>query len=178
MSVNFVKKVAVVFAVMMFAGQTSTTMTAMAESNDVSVKQFSALPGIKAEAMTSGELSKIEAKGNFTAGYCTWYVDQLVRSNWKLKNGTPWKGNAKDWYSNAKAAGYKTGSSPKAGSIVVYNKNVGGGNGHVAYVTKVNKKDFVVTEMNWTNGLFNTDTRTIKNNAMSNIAGFIYNQKK
>lgn len=172
MNANLVKKGVVVFAVMMFAGQTST-MTVMAESKDVQVSQFSAMQGISTEAMTSGELSKIEAKGNFTAGYCTWYVDQLVRSNWGLKTGTPWQGNAKDWYNNAKSFGYKTGSSPKVGSIVVYNKNVGSGYGHVAYVTKVNSRDFVVTEMNWTYGLFKTDTRTVKNNA-SNITGFIY----
>jgi len=184
MNANFVKKGAVVFAVMMFAGQTNT-MTGMAESRDVPVRQFSALQGIEARAMTSSELSKIEAKGTFPYGWGTWFADNWIRSNWSKvgnmnfkKDGTPWGGNANTWYSNAKSAGLKTSKdTPTAGAIVVF--NLSDNRGHVAIVTKTSKdkKTFDVKEMNY-KGWGITSSRTGIKSTDKSVVGFIYNQKK
>jgi surface antigen len=142
-------------------------------SNANATEDFSTLKGVVGDSLTDSELASIEAKGNFPKGYCTWYVDTLVRSNWGLKNGTAWQGNAEAWYSNASKAGFKVGSKPQAGSIVVYNTKFYAGYGHVAYVTGVNGSKFTVTEMNVKGfNVISTRSDTIVNN--NKIAGFIY----
>lgn len=70
--------------------------------------------------------------GNFYRGQCTYGVDKL--KNFKID----WSGNAKDWLNNAKKAGYKTGSSPKVGAIIVWGAHSSnGGYGHVGIITKL-----------------------------------------
>jgi surface antigen len=132
-----------------------------------------------AEKLTSTELSNIEAKGNFPGGYCTYYADQQVKNNWgkKFNNGVPWRGDAYEWWSNSKSYKnlVKRGDKPKVGSIVVYDQYWGGASdpqGHVAYVTKKDGRNFTVTEMN-VKGFWKISTRkdTTKNN--NKILGFI-----
>ena len=36
------------------------------------------------------------------------------------KQERPFGGNGKDWYVNAKAAGYSVGQTPRVGAIIVY----------------------------------------------------------
>ena len=73
----------------------------------------------------------------YTRGQCTWYVAsrRAVPNNW---------GNAFTWYFRAKAAGYSTGSEPRAGAIGWERNN------HVVYVESVNPNGTVnISEMNW-----------------------------
>ncbi|MFR7991673.1 MAG: CHAP domain-containing protein [Lachnospiraceae bacterium] len=63
---------------------------------------------------------------------CTWFAWQQAYDN--LGIALPAWGNAVNWFSNAQAAGYSTGSIPKANSIAVWSGNT---YGHVAYVTAV-----------------------------------------
>lgn len=73
----------------------------------------------------------------YTRGQCTWYVAsrRQVPNNW---------GNAISWYARAKAAGYATGSVPRAGAIGWERNN------HVVYVEGVNADGSVnISEMNW-----------------------------
>jgi len=83
---------------------------------------------------------------SFPYGQCTWYVAQ--------KRIVTWSGHAKYWLANAKAAGHATcqGSNcqPQVGAIVSLKD---GGwlaitYGHVAYVIKVEKNRFLISEMN------------------------------
>ena len=73
----------------------------------------------------------------YTRGQCTWYVAsrRAVPNNW---------GNAYTWLFRARAAGYATGSEPRAGAIGWERGN------HVVYVESVNANGTVnISEMNW-----------------------------
>ncbi len=73
----------------------------------------------------------------YTRGQCTWYVAsrRQVPNNW---------GNAYTWLFRARAAGYATGSEPRAGAIGWERGN------HVVYVESVNANGTVnISEMNW-----------------------------
>lgn len=64
---------------------------------------------------------------------CTWYAWQMAYE--KAGVTLPGFGNAKEWYDDAKRAGYTVGTQPKANSIIVW----GGWTeyGHVGYVEKI-----------------------------------------
>ena len=64
---------------------------------------------------------------------CTWYAWKMAYE--KAGVTLPGWGNAKEWYSDAKRAGYSVGTTPKANSIIVW----GGWTsyGHVGYVERV-----------------------------------------
>lgn len=64
---------------------------------------------------------------------CTWYAWKTTKE--KANVILPNFGNAKDWYKNAKNAGYQVSSTPKAKSIVVWGDWTT--YGHVGYVEKV-----------------------------------------
>jgi surface antigen len=80
-------------------------------------------------------------------------------------------GNAIQWYPNARAMGYATGSVPKAGAIMVTRESWFG---HVAYVESVDPdgRGFTVSEMNF-RGFGVTSTRHFSSNP-SVLVGFIY----
>ncbi len=109
---------------------------------------------------------------HFAYGYCTWYV--------ATRRCVPWLGNAKDWYGAAAAMGYKEGTQPVAGAIVVFRPGVDGVSslGHVAYVEAVGPAagipagSFKLSEMNFA-GWDVVDYRVISNTSGS-ILGFIY----
>lgn len=106
----------------------------------------------------------------FAYGYCTWWVAH--------KRFVPWRGNAAQWWWNARAYGYAEGPTPQVGAIMVM--AAGGAaapEGHVAYVESVNSNgSFVVSEMNWWGvpggGWGRVDYRTVT--SMRGILGFIY----
>lgn len=64
---------------------------------------------------------------------CVWYVWNQVYN--KKGIALPGWGNAKSWYSDAKKSGYSVGSTPKAGSIVVWGSWTS--YGHVGYVESI-----------------------------------------
>lgn len=111
----------------------------------------------------SKTVSKRHDKPNtFPYGYCTWYVAQVKY--------VPWRGNAGEWLYNAKAMGYKTGKTPKAGAIVVTTDNTY--YGHVAIVEKFSGSTITVSEMNY-KGWGVKNTRVISINDRK-IRGYIY----
>lgn len=89
----------------------------------------------------------------FVQGHCTWYVAaKLFPYSTATKQKRLWSWNGKDWYANAKAAGYDVWSSPTKGSIVVM-KNGGGSYyayGHVWIVLDIDKKNnkILIEDMN------------------------------
>ena len=98
----------------------------------------------------------------FPYGYCTWYVSQ--------KRYVPWSGNAGTWLYKARAMGYATGRTPKAGSIIVTTEDRR--YGHVALVEKVNGSTITVSEMNYV-GWGKRSTRTVDASSRV-IKGYIY----
>lgn len=98
----------------------------------------------------------------FPYGYCTWYVAQ--------KRYVPWSGNAGTWLYRAKSLGYKTGKTPRVGSIVVTTEDRY--YGHVAFVEKVSGDIITVSEMNYV-GWAKTSRRTLSASSRV-IKGFIY----
>lgn len=88
-------------------------------------------------------------------GQCTWGVKVLAP--WV---GNYW-GNAAQWTASAASAGFRTGSAPVAGSVVVWND---GGYGHVAYVTDVREDGMIqVLEANYGGSADAADPRGIGN---------------
>jgi surface antigen len=103
---------------------------------------------------------------SFPWGQCTWYVASLRE--------VPWGGNADEWFGNARAMGYSTGSTPKPGAVVVW----GPGNGysyygHVAYVVAVvSPSHFYVDEANFDEIPGSIDSREVT--TLNDVEGFIY----
>lgn len=56
------------------------------------------------------------------------------------------RGNANEWPANARAAGIRTGSTPRVGSVAVMS---GGYYGHVAWVESVSGGTITVSQYNW-----------------------------
>jgi surface antigen len=105
----------------------------------------------------------------FDYGYCTWWVAN--------KRYIPWRGNAVQWWWNARPFGFAEGSTPRVGAILVMGISGTSPQGHVAYVESVNPNgSFVVSEMNWWGvpggGWNRVDYRTVT--SMRDVLGFIY----
>jgi len=97
----------------------------------------------------------------FPWGQCTWYVSQ--------KRYVPWRGHAKQWIANSSAMGYKIGTEPVPGSIIVTKESWWG---HVAYVENVGANTVTFSEMNH-KGVGVLSYRTLKQNDRK-IVGYIY----
>jgi surface antigen len=118
-------------------------------------------------ARATGSAKTVNAQAGSRAngypyGWCTYYVAtrRYVPSSW---------GNARNWLTSARRAGYSTGSEPAVGAIVVTGES---GYGHVAYVESVNGDTITVAEMNY-EGWGVTSRRTLSASA-GVIRGFVY----
>ncbi len=129
---------------------------------------------------SSTTIAKYRRKPNvsngFYRGHCTRFV-AIKKFPYISKNKQKklWNGNAKDWYSNAAAAGYSVGHTPKIESIVVlrYGWKHYYYAGHVAIVKQIDRtgKRLLVEEMN-ASGKFVVTKRWIPMN--NRIVGYIY----
>jgi surface antigen len=109
------------------------------------------------------------AANGFAYGYCTWWVAH--------KRYIPWRGNAYQWWWNARAFGFAEGAAPRPGAVMVLGISGTSPQGHVAYVESVNPNgSFLVSEMNWWGvpggGWNRVDYRTVS--SMAGVLGFIY----
>jgi surface antigen len=131
---------------------------------------FVARPLARIAASVPSPATPAPGAGNgFSYGYCTWWVAH--------KRYIPWRGNAAEWWWNARSFGYPEGATPRAGAVMVMGISGTSPQGHVAYVEKVNPDgSFVVSEMNWWGvpggGWNRVDYRTVT--SMRGILGFIY----
>ena len=112
----------------------------------------------------SRPVSNSGSGNGFYYGYCTWWVAN--------KRPIPWRGNAWEWWANARQFGFQEGQEPQVGAIMVLGISPSSPLGHVAYVESVNDDgSFTVSEMNW--GRWGVVSfRTIK--SRQGILGFIY----
>jgi surface antigen len=123
-----------------------------------------------ASAPRAPAVHPVSGGGNgFSYGYCTWWVAH--------KRSIPWRGNAYEWWWNARAFGFAEGPTPRAGAVMVMGISGTSPQGHVAYVESVNANgSFVVSEMNWWGvpggGWNRVDYRTVT--SMRGVLGFIY----
>jgi surface antigen len=121
-----------------------------------------ALPGRVVGPFTGGANA-------FAYGYCTWWVAH--------KRNVPWRGNAAQWWWNARSFGAAEGATPRRGAIMVMGISGSSPQGHVGYVEAVNPNgSFLISEMNWWGvpggGWGRVDYRTVT--SMRGILGFIY----
>src|SRR2546429_6439331 len=120
--------------------------------------------------VSSSAAAPASGGGNgFSYGYCTWWVAH--------KRYIPWRGNAAQWWWNARPFGFAEGATPRAGAVMVMGVSGTSPQGHVAYVESVNPNgSFLVSEMNWWGvpggGWNRVDYRTVT--SMRGILGFIY----
>lgn len=99
----------------------------------------------------------------YTAGQCTWYVFNR-RAQAGLPISTYWS-DAKFWAGNAAQDGYLVNHVATVGSIM---QTTDGFYGHVAYVERVNADgSILISEMNYLNGPYNTNTRIIPASSVS-----------
>lgn len=88
----------------------------------------------------------------YTYGYCTWGVKNKRPD---IPNG--W-GDAREWWGNAQAMGWPTGTEPRVGAV---GQTSGGSLGHVVYVERVNEDGTIyIWEMNFA-GWNKVDYRTV-----------------
>jgi len=104
---------------------------------------LSGLPG-----QVAGTEAATPTYNHFYWGQCTWWA-----ANVRPDIGSKIWGNAAQWAWVARADGFKTGSKPAAGAIVVYQPGAQGAwwAGHVARVLSVSPDGyhFTVDEMNY-----------------------------
>lgn len=98
---------------------------------------------------------------SYPYGQCTWYVAQ--------KRYIPWAGHAYTWLAKARQYGFKTGSAPQVGAIIVTRESW---YGHVGYVEAVQGNWVTFSEMNHL-GWGIKDVRTLHINDYR-IRGYIY----
>ena len=110
---------------------------------------------VKKNTIVAKWYQKTTAIDGFAPGYCTAYAAQ--RRPDIFKSESAFRGNAKDWNDNAKAAGWSVGTTPKPGSIAVYEAGQAGVSrayGHVAIVESVDPENGImtITDMNGPGG--------------------------
>ncbi len=116
-----------------------------------------------------------DIKNGFYAGQCTWYAaiknPKIFGAIVDGKQDRPFGGNAKEWYANAKKAGFSVGQVPKAWSIIVYS-TLRSSAGHVWSVISVDGDEMIIEDMNYA-GKFIVTRRTEQVDN-SKIIGYIY----
>lgn len=104
---------------------------------------------------SSSNIYKINSN---TLGNCTWYAYGRALEKCGVKLSTSSWGNAGYWFGKAKAAGFSVGTEPRENSIICWGDAYG--NGHVAFVEKVDGASVTWTESNWSGPKFKKYTST------------------
>ena len=124
--------------------------------------------GITTRARSSSGYEVVTTmRGGYNGGFpgqCTWYV------NYKRPDLPNGMGNGGQYYANARAKGLPTGSTPRAGALIVTTENAR--YGHVAYVESISGSSVTITEMNYA-GPYIVTRRTLSVNDPV-IKGYVY----
>lgn len=122
----------------------------------------------QAETSTERNANPISGSGSnpYSGGWgnCTWGAWQAAHS-YTGANLPNW-GDAGSWIANAKRTGYSTGSTPVAGSVVVYSN-------HVAFVTEVSGDQVHIVEGNF-NGHYNERWVSRYGTGTQSLRGYVY----
>lgn len=144
----------------------ATAAPAAASTSYVETQQAVATPAASAAPAVS--VSYSSAGNTYPVGQCTWGVKQMAP--WV---GNYW-GNAGQWLSSARGAGFRTGSTPQVGAVAVWTDSY---YGHVAVVSAVHANGTIeVMECNVTPPYNGSDPIGNYRGAFSpaSIAGYIY----
>ncbi|MBL6538887.1 GBS Bsp-like repeat-containing protein [Streptococcus suis] len=132
----------------------------------VHVYQGNVCVGTSTFQLNQPQTTTVSTPNKYPVGQCTWGAKQLAP--WV---GNYW-GNAKQWLSSARNAGFQTGTTPRVGAIAVW---TGGGYGHVAVVTEVSSTTRIrVRESNYNYNQNINDYRGWFNPVADGVTGYIY----
>ena len=137
----------------------STPSTPAASTPSTSVASTPSTP------VTTTPITYSSSGNTYPVGQCTWGAKQAAP--WV---GNYW-GNANQWLSSARAAGFSTGTTPQVGAVAVWTS---GYYGHVAVVTAVNGSQIQVVESNYAGNMSVGNYRGWFNPAADGITGYIY----
>lgn len=122
--------------------------------------------GLGAFTMQVNQAHRVTEVNTYPIGQCTWGVKELapwVRNYW---------GNANQWGYSARAAGFKTGSTPRVGAVAVW---TAGQYGHVAVVTEVSSPTRIrVKEANYAGKQYIGDFRGWFDPLADGVTEYIY----
>ncbi|GHW02418.1 hypothetical protein AGMMS50249_2040 [candidate division SR1 bacterium] len=155
---------------------TTTTKPSTTNTTTTNTSTTETVTNVASSTLSKWTYTKNITNG-FARGYCTWYVATQMPSLFPYTSDTTqsrsFGGNANQRYANAQKAGISVGSSPKAGSIIVY-QQLRSSAGHVGIVRSVNRDagTMVVEDMNY-DGKFVVTKRT-ENINRSGVVGYIY----
>jgi len=111
----------------------------------------------------------------FARGQCTWYAAIISPNIFTYTDedtqARPFGGNANQWCSNAKSAGFRIGSKPAAGAIIVYSR-LNSSAGHVGKVISYSDGTMVIRDMNYAGKFIVTERYEDPNNGA--IKCYIY----
>ena len=122
-------------------------------------------PSTPSTPVTTTPITYSSSGNTYPIGQCTWGAKQAAP--WV---GNYW-GNAGQWLSSARAAGFRTGSTPQVGAVAVWTNSY---YGHVAVVTAVNGSQIQVVESNYAGNMSVGNYRGWFNPAADGVAGYIY----
>ncbi len=122
-------------------------------------------PSTPSTPVTTTPITYSSSGNSYPIGQCTWGAKQAAP--WV---GNYW-GNAGQWLSSARAAGFRTGSTPQVGAVAVWTNTY---YGHVAVVTAVNGSQIQVVESNYAGNMSVGNYRGWFNPAADGVAGYIY----
>lgn len=122
--------------------------------------------GLGTFTMQVNQSHRVTETNTYPIGQCTWGVKELapwVRNYW---------GNANQWGHSARAAGFKTGNTPRVGAVAVWTE---GYYGHVAVVTEVASPTSIrVKEANYAGKQYIGDFRGWFNPVADGVTEYIY----
>ena len=122
-------------------------------------------PSTPSTPVTTTPITYSSSGNTYPVGQCTWGAKQAAP--WV---GNYW-GNAGQWLSSARAAGFRTGSTPQVGAVAVWTNTY---YGHVAVVTAVNGSQIQVVESYYAGNMSVGNYRGWFNPAADGVAGYIY----
>ena len=122
-------------------------------------------PSTPSTPVTTTPITYSSSGNTYPIGQCTWGAKQAAP--WV---GNYW-GNAAQWLGSARAAGFRTGSTPQVGAVAVWTNSY---YGHVAVVTAVNGSQIQVVESNYAGNMSVANYRGWFNPAADGVAGYIY----
>lgn len=157
---------------------TTTTKTTSSSTSTATTTTTATAAASSSKKVLSRWTFNQNINNGFYRGYCTWYVATQMPSIFPYdetgtKQTRPFGGNAKDWYANAKEAGYSVGQTPKVGSIIVYNP-LRSSAGHVGIVRGYDAStgELTIEDMNYESKF--VVTKRIDSASNSKIIGYIY----
>ena len=116
-------------------------------------------------------------KNGFAVGYCTWYAAIISPNIFpyinEMTQSRDFGGDANQWCANAKKAGFRVGSKPAVGALIVYSK-LRSSAGHVGKVINYYPDDgkMIIRDMNYLGKFIVTERREDTDN--SKISCYIY----